>query len=215
MLIEFVVRKNLGDVVEAAESIVDVGCAEWHVRGEPGVGVVDRRRDDPEEEREAEEDVQGGPVRTEKRVRVVCNHGPVKSQREETHASDHTENLVDGQVVWRNPANPGKVAKAREDETWEPVPDESASTHDHEELDAGDSPTVGNGVGSRVQRAEEGDIAEHARPNHTGGLDEPRHSETCDGVSAKLATQDNEHGESWRDVEAIQPGCLNDVRRIS
>lgn len=151
---------------------------------------------------------------TEKRVRVVGNHGPVKGQGEQPHAGNHAKDLVDGQVVGRDPADPGKIAEAGPDQTGEPVPDEGGGAHDHEELDAGDAPAVGDGVGARVQRRQQRHVAQDARPNHAGGLDEPGDGQARDGVAAELAAQDHEHGESWRDGEAVEARGLDDVGRV-
>lgn len=205
---------HLGGIINLPKSIIHIRSAVRQVRREPRIGIVQSRRDDPEEEGEADKDVQGRPVRAEQRVAVVGDHGPVERQREQAHARDHAEDLVDGDVVGHDPADPGEVAQPGEDEPGEPVPDEGGARDDEEEADARDAPAVGDGVGARVQRAQQGDVAQHAGPDHARGLDEPPGAEAGDAVAQELAAQHHHDAEAGAQREAVVARGLDDVGRV-
>lgn len=78
-LVEVLTRDYIRRIIDRSEAIIHICRAEREVGSEPGVCVVDGGRNNPKKDCKAEEDVGSGPVRAQKRVSIVRDHGPVKS----------------------------------------------------------------------------------------------------------------------------------------
>jgi len=57
---------------------------------------------------------------------ITGNDGPVKSDGDDSEAGNTTEDLVDNDIVWCNPAGEGEKAQELGNPAWEPVPDKAA-----------------------------------------------------------------------------------------
>lgn len=117
------------------------------------------------------------------------------------------ENLVDNDIVWRNPANPGKRRQALEDPSGEPVPDKGTKANNEEQLIAADGPTVGLcRVRWRVivQAVEESDVDQIGGPNHGGRPDQEATSQTSQAVSSTQRGDAEEKLESPAEILLVK-----------
>lgn len=110
--------EDLRDVVLVAEAIVrDVG-ADGEVREGPRIGVVQDGGEDPEEHDETDEDVDLGPPGDHERRADPGDLGPVEREHTHAEAAGDAEELVDGDVVRRGPADEGKDGERLKEEAW-------------------------------------------------------------------------------------------------
>lgn len=98
--------------------------------------------------------------------------GPVES--DETHAQtmNISKHLVDGDVVWRNPANPREVGEGLEEVPWHDIPDPRAKESVEEESLSADTTAVTNtSICLCMESVEKGAGDKVIRPDYTGELE--------------------------------------------
>lgn len=204
-------------VVDGTGVVIDVGRHQREISSEPCVRVVDRGDDDPEEDGKATENVESGPGRREKRVRVVRHLAPVEGDGTETQSGLHAEQVVDNLVVRENPAEPGEVGQGREHQPGEPVPDEGTGKDVKEEANTGDFPSIRDSVGPGMQTFQHSTVGQHLRPDDIGRFHQPGGRQPSKPKAAELRANDEEHGEPGFQPEVVEvlAAGLDDVGRIS
>lgn len=65
-----------------------------------------------------------------------------------------------------------------------------------------------------MQRAQQGNIAQHTRPDHASRLDQPPCTQTSNAVAKQLTAKDNHHAKSGLESKSVVLGRLDDVGRI-
>ena len=163
-------RENPGYVVLHAGVVVADARRDGHERGVPRVREVEDRGEHPEEPHEAGGDVRGRPPRGREGRADVRDLGPVEGDEGHAQAREVSEQLVDDEVVGRNPADPVEVAEGLEDVAREEVPEERAGERIDEETFTGDTPMSSNtSVLLGVEGVEQRAIDQIHWPNHGWG----------------------------------------------
>ena len=175
-------REDARDVVHTPCVIVRRPRRHRHVLRVPRVRVVHHRREHPEEEHEPDRDVRRGPPRRREGRADVRDLRPVEGDERHPEAGVVPEQLVDHDVVRRDPAHPVEVAERLEDVAGEEEPDEGAEEGVEEEPLARDASAVPDpSVLLRVQRVEERTGHQICRPDHGGRCDEETSCDAPDG----------------------------------
>ena len=78
------------------------------------VGVIKDGNQDPVEENKSSEDVDLGPPWNHKRTSNPCDLRPVERHNTHSQTSSYSKELIDGDILWGNPANPRKYGEPRE-----------------------------------------------------------------------------------------------------
>ena len=93
--------------------------------------------------------------------------GPVEGDKTHSHAMDITKHLVDWNIIWRDPCNPGEVTEGLEKVSREEVPGARPSQCVQEEPFSGKTSSVTHtSVCLRVQGVEERTGNKVGRPNY-------------------------------------------------
>lgn len=144
-LVELVVGvENAFDIVLVAPVVERLQGLDGDVLGIQRAAEVDAHGDEDKKEEDASENVGDGVERgDEGRANVSADDGPVKGNGHQAVAMLRAEDLVDDDVVGRDPADPGEDGQALEDPARKPVVAEGAAADDEEELVAADRPPVG------------------------------------------------------------------------
>ena len=124
------------------------------------------RREDPEEHDEARKDVCLCPPRRSERTDDIGNLGPIEGKEAHSEPTLVTEELVDDDVFWSNPAYPGEVTESLEKITRKEVPRNTTEPDICEEPSARETPTGTHAsIGSSMQSVEECAVNQIRRPN--------------------------------------------------
>lgn len=156
----------LADVVRCTGVIEGAARGDRHERAEPGVGVVEHGCQEPEEEDEASRDVRLRPPRRCQRRTDIRNLCPVECDERHAHSTRIPKELVDLDVVRRDPAYPGEDGERLEGVAREEVPSCGGEKGVEEEALARYAPAVANaGVLLRVERIEKRAVDEVSGPD--------------------------------------------------
>lgn len=123
----------LSDIVRCTGVIERVTGRDRHELREPDVRVVEYRREEPEKEHEARRDVCFSPPGRGERRTDVRDLKPVEGDERHTKATGVTEELVNLDVVWHNPADPREDREGLEDVSREEIPTSRASESNRKE----------------------------------------------------------------------------------
>ena len=160
-------RDDERDVVRRAGVVERRAGRDRHVLGVPRVRVVEDRGEDPEEEHEAGRDVRRRPPWGCERGADVRDLRPVEGDERHSEAGVVAEELVDNDVLGRNPADPVEEREGLEDVAGEEVPAEGSQEHVGEEAFTGDTTARTHAaVVLRVQGVEESASDEVRGPDH-------------------------------------------------
>lgn len=146
LVVDAEVRVHHPRGVESGTGIVKcTGGREWKVPTVPDILPMQGRRDDPQEEDTAHEDVDDGPRRDhQRRSQVPGDLVPVEREREQVHAGRSAEDLVQSDVLGADPGDEREGGEGREQERGDDLPARGDQHDEPEELHAVDLPAVGN-----------------------------------------------------------------------
>ena len=124
------------------------------------------RREDPEEHDEACDDVCLCPPRGSERTEDIGNLGPIEGKEAHSEPTLVTEELVDDDVFWSNPAYPGEVTESLEKITRKEVPRNTTEPDICEEPSARETPAGAHAsIGLSMQSVEECTVNQVQGPN--------------------------------------------------
>lgn len=197
-------RQDACHVVRTSRVVCDAVLADGEVVGVPGTGIVNGRRDDPEQSDDADQRVADGvPWRNQRTAVEGVDLRPVEREAGEREGKRDPgglpKQLVDDDIVWLDPCHPRKVAQGRHDEVGEPLPYEDGRHQVHKPSVSRNDPAKGLFRIARavvVQSVHERHIDQSRRPDHRGRLNKPSANHTGKAESQTLS------GQSKEDVEA-------------